>query len=517
MEKNVLNITFASSLTNLCEINSSFDSGVLRIAYPGKNRNMSLIEKETFEKCIKTMYNCPIVCNYDRDTNTLGGHDIEVAKDSDGSIRLINATTPVGVIPESANYWWAPVEEDDGSVHEYLHAEALIWKRQEAYRKIKEEGIPAQSMELKVKDAELTDDGYMRITDFEFNAFCLIGVEPCFESGSLVFSGQGFKEQLSEMMHELKETFTKVDTSNDDNIHPQKNSMEGGNKVLDEKLKLAADYGVDVESLDFSLEDYSLEELTEKFEAMKTASDTEPAPEPTSDTDDMDKEDFALTEVITCELVRVLSSETIETAWGEEPRYWYIDCDFEKSEVYAHDIEDWLVYGFAYTKDGDAINIDYDSKKRMKYAIVDFDEGELASPIAPVFDHIKKAIDDNSEWEDKYNKASETIESMEAELKDLKEFKANAEAAEAQAKREAVFEQFNDLEGIEAFDNLRENCSDMDEETLKKECFAIRGEYGMKLNFAAEPQKAPKIKVDASDAPIDEPYGGVVEEMLGEK
>lgn len=518
MEKNVLNITFASSLTNLCEINSSFDSGVLRIAYPGKNRNMTLIDKETFERCIKTMYNCPIVCNYDRETDSLGGHDVEVVKDNDGSIRIINATTPVGVIPESAKYWWAPVEEEDGSVHEYLHAEALIWKRQEAYKKISETGVPAQSMELKVKDADITDEGYMHIKDFEFNAFCLIGVEPCFESSSLVFSGRGFKEQLSEMMHELKETFAKVDTSDDDNIHPHKNSMEGGNKVLDEKMKLAADYGIDIESLDFSIEDLSIEELTEKFEAMKTVSDTELAPDPASDIDEgTNKEDFALTEEITSELVRVLSDNTIETAWGEEPRYWYIDCDFEKSEVYVYDFEDWLLYGFAYIKDGDAISVDYDSKKRMKFTIVDFDEGEQSSPLAPVFAHIEKAIGENAEWEDKYNKAAETIESMEEELKDLKEFKLNAENAEAEAKREAVFAMFKDLEDIEAFEQLRENCSDMDEATLKKECFAIRGEFASQLKFSAEPQKAPKIKVEGNDAPENEPYGGVVEKYAGKE
>ena len=33
MKTEILNLTYASSLTDLCEINSSFDSGILRIAY----------------------------------------------------------------------------------------------------------------------------------------------------------------------------------------------------------------------------------------------------------------------------------------------------------------------------------------------------------------------------------------------------------------------------------------------------------------------------------------------------
>lgn len=513
-KKNVVNLTFASSLTNLCELNSSFDTGVLRIAYAGKNRNMTSIDKKTFERCIKTMYNCPIVCNYDRETGTLGGHDMEVVTDSDGSVRIINATTPVGVIPESARYWWTPVQEEDGSVHEYLHAEALIWKRQEAYKKIKEDGVVAHSMEIGVNDADVAPDGYIKINDFEFNAFCLIGVEPCFESSSLVFSGQGFKEQFSMMMQEVKDTLTKVDTSEDvEDIHPQKYSMEGGDKVLDEKMKLVAEYGIDLESLDFSIEDFTEEELKEKFEAM-TASNTEPASEPTSDSNDDSAADetFALTGQIVDEVLRQLDAEKFETAWGEEPRYWYIDCDFEQSQVYAYDLADWLVYGFAYAKDGDAITIDFDSKKRKKFEIVDFEEGEQESPIASVFAHAEKAIKDNAEWEAKYNEASEAITSMEEELTDLKQFKADTEAAEAAAKREAVFELFKDLEGIEAFESLRENCSDMSEETLRKECFAIRGEYGVKAKFSAEPQKAPKLKVESTEPVEDEPYGGIVEE-----
>ena len=49
-----LNMTYASSLTNLCEVNSSFDTGVLRICYTGENRNKSFLSKETITKSIPT-------------------------------------------------------------------------------------------------------------------------------------------------------------------------------------------------------------------------------------------------------------------------------------------------------------------------------------------------------------------------------------------------------------------------------------------------------------------------------
>ena len=207
MSNKTVRITFASSLDNICSKNASFDSGVLKICYPGRNRNGSYFEKEDLIRCLPSMYNCPVVCNYDRDTDSLGGHDVELVH-ADGNLKLVNKTVPVGVIPESAKYWFAECEEDNGEKHEYLFTEALIWKRQEAYEKIKRDGVTSQSMEILVKDGD-TEDGVYHIRDFEFTAFTLIGVEPCFEGASLTMESfsqdekEAFKRELYEMMQEL--------------------------------------------------------------------------------------------------------------------------------------------------------------------------------------------------------------------------------------------------------------------------------------------------------------------------
>ena len=76
-----MSIVFSSGIRNLVERNSSFDSGVLRVAYTGKNRNNSFISKETFEQCMPSIYNCPIVCNYNRESDTIGSHDRELVSD----------------------------------------------------------------------------------------------------------------------------------------------------------------------------------------------------------------------------------------------------------------------------------------------------------------------------------------------------------------------------------------------------------------------------------------------------
>jgi len=504
MEK-VMNMTYASSLTNLCSINSSFDQGVLRVAYPGKNRNKSFISKQTFEKCIKTIFNVPIVCNYDRETDTLGGHDMAIVRDAQGSLRVVNETTPVGAIPESARYWWDEVEEEDGTTHEYLFVDALLWKRQEAYRKIKKDGITAQSMEITVRDSE-TIDGIMHINDFEFTALALIGVTPCYESAGLeMFSSADFKQQLSEMMQELKESYTQVNHSQEVNDTEHNNDpMEGGEKVLQEKLDLAARYGIDVNALDFSIDEMGIEELTEKFEAMKAAEEHD------ADGGSAQEENFELNSNMVSEICRVLTEgEVIHREWGDMPRYSYADMDAELGEVYAWDRENWLLYGFTYTLDGDSVRINYESKKRMKYAIVPFDEGEQESPFAAAFSEMEEKLSAKTELDAKFQEASDTIKSMETELGELRQFKADTENEALKGAREKVFAQFEDLVGVEAFEALREHSEQYsDVEALEEKCFAIRGRVGAVAKFAQD-ETTPKLKVVRDQEPAKEPYGGI--------
>lgn len=116
-EKKNVNLVFSSSVRDLTAVNESFDRGVMRVAYHGKNRNKMFISKEAFERAIPTIYNCPVVCSYNREEDTIGSHDVEVVK-KNGRMRLVNMTAPVGVVPESAGTWWEEVIEENGETHE---------------------------------------------------------------------------------------------------------------------------------------------------------------------------------------------------------------------------------------------------------------------------------------------------------------------------------------------------------------------------------------------------------------
>lgn len=509
----VMRLTYSSSLTHFCEMNPSFDVAKLRIAYHGKNRNGSYISKESFERAAPTMYNCPVVCNYKRDQNTIGSHDIEVIREDNGDYKLVNVTTPVGVVPESSKWFWEQVEEENGDVHEYLSTEILLWKRQEAYKKISEDGIEAQSMEIEVKDGWRSNelDAYV-INDFSFTAFCLLGesVEPCFESAEVeVYSANmdQFKEQFEQMMNDLKESFYVINSPIPE-VENNNNLTEGG-EVLDEKLALVQEYGLNIDELDFAIDDLSIEDLKEKFEEMKAEPDIEDVEEHNEPEEPEEpEENFALVGELRDGLREAVAAlGTVEMPWGQEPKFWFVDFDNELMEVYAESEEDWHLYGFNYSLNGDNVVIDVATQKRMKWVVAEFDEGEDVTPFAGMFESaVNKYSENDSAWSEKFQTASDTINGLSEELSDLREFKKDTCEAREKAERESVFSRFEDLIGIEAFDNLRENCDGIDLDTIEEKCFAIRGRENTKVTFSRD-IKSPKIKIGES-AHTNEPYGG---------
>lgn len=549
-----MSLVFSASIDRLTEFNSSFDKGILRVCYVGANRNNSFISEETFKLCMPSIYNCPIVCNYDRETDEIGSHDMEIVKGEDGRLTLVNITDPIGVVPESANYWFEDFEEEDGTVHKYLYVEVLLWKRQEAYQKIKRDGITDESMEISIKEGHM-EDGIYVIERFEFTAFCLLGTaEPCYESASLmVFSQEDFKEKLGEMMQEFKENVKSAQSPDGVGIHPQFYS-EGGEKALDEKKKLMSKYNLTEDMLGFSLEEFTLEQLEVKFEEMtkpkvdeddtgedpevdagKSDGDGSPAgaaeehedpvaasvedhghEDPASadngaEPDGDPAESFALAQQFLSELMESLHGVTYEDPyWGVIPQYCYCDHDEDLCEVYAYDCTDWKLYGFPYSMNGDNVVIDFACKKRKKFSIVDFNEGEQTAAFASVYESMsQKFAQSNKEW-------GEKLQSAQDELQELRKFKADIDQADAAAKRDELFAQFTDLNGVEAFDALRAATEQYSAEELEEKCYAIRGRMQTTGKFSLQEPRAPKLPVEHNE-PEAEPYNGVFAEYgIGE-
>jgi len=177
---------------------------VIKIAHAGLNQHKSVISKDVFEQNARSAYGCPIVCNYDADTDFIGGHDKAIVRTEDGA-RLINMTHPVGYVPEGSRYWWETIEES-GEEKEYLCVEAVLWKREAAFKHIEECGSVAQSMEISIKINDFVRDGeFFIVNAFTFVAFCLLERDElamrlaCVE----LFSCSAFVEQFSLMMEDF--------------------------------------------------------------------------------------------------------------------------------------------------------------------------------------------------------------------------------------------------------------------------------------------------------------------------
>lgn len=490
-----------ASVSDIKEINSTFASGSLKVMYLGPNRNGSSFSREVVEKALPTLKNVPIVCHWDDEAGEIGGHDVDVVARKDGSLRLKNLTEPCGVVPDHAQFRFVNEEDDEGTSHVYLVIDGvLLWKRQDVYHHIVNDldGKVKHSMEIHVLDGATDSSGYYVVHEFEFTALCLLeNCEPCFQGSELeLFSAKNFKNRMEEMMCDLKECMKQFDFSTSREVEDKK-LMEGGEEALSEKMDLVAKYGIDIDTLDFCIDDFSAEELEAKFEAMKS--------------DDSAKS-FELSSNLFEEIRAALASETVTREWGVSERYCFVDCDLTASEVYVWDTEDWLLYGFPYAMNGDKVVIDYACKKRKKYAIVDFDEGEQVSPFAATFKAMEEKIRDASVYEEKYTDAFNEVASMKDELAELREFKNATVAADTKAKRDSVFSNFPDLDGIEAFENLKSNCESYSLEELEEKCYAIRGRNGTTVKFSAESThvKLPVEKGGVADH-ATEPYGGIVE------
>lgn len=469
-DKNV-RLVFNSALKNIMSCNESFDQGVLRIAYHGENRNGSYISKEVFEKCLPSMYNVPVVANYMRDDDMIGGHDIEVVR-KDKFPKMVNITHPVGVVPESASNWWELVTEEDGAIHEYLCADVLLWKRQEAYEKIVSDGIVYESMEIKVKEDHL-DNGVYVIDDFEFLAFCLLGnCEPCFESASLAtFSSDAFTSELYAMLEEVPMA--------------TRNYLEGvTNKLVNKKLKLVEKYGLTLDDLDFELAAYTIGEVEDKLAAIRERLGVS----------QIDEEDPVVTPPEE-ENPDTPAPPSSNTPAEENPTEPGTGPDADESQNSGQDDNQEDVEEHSLEED------------RTGHAKDDPEDEEDKEPQ----DNDDEFACGEDEKKTSCAISEEDFALLKKELKELREFK-NQILSEKKAE---LFSMFSDLESNEDFKDLKNNADKYDLTAIEEKCFAIRGRtatFSMNQTY----KKAPVLAV-LDHEPTYEPYGGVVKKYLHNK
>lgn len=524
---------YPMTIKDIVEANEMFDECVIRIAYAGKNRNGSVIAKEVFEKAAESMKYCPIVTNYDAETDTFGGHDMAVVE-RDGGLKLVNLTDGIGVIPENPEYFWETITEDNGEEHEYLNVRGILWKRSAAYETIKATGTVDQSMEIRIKDGHKSDDGYV-IDDFVFTAFAIIGVTPCFESADVHFSDSGCENRLSAMLEDFKMAFSMVTTASaDDNT-----ISKGGDSKLNIE-ELMEKYGLSAEDIKpEELDGLDKAEIEAKFEALRQVKDEEdvvedPEPEPGL-SEDGEANDSANTEDATntesepeqteeengngtensagdeSYALAMQERETLDKAlaqhsffyapWGETRRkYWLEDFDATTQTAYVFDSELGYMVRMAYTRNNDDCVIDIDSAVRVKLAYVDWVDGEDRDAGFAMY----------SGCANEFNAVYERLSQEKNELLQFKQHEMDRQYSEQVS---AVFSKFEDLNGTEAFEALKESVAEhknLSVEDVEEKCFALRGRAAKTMTFSAKgnPVRIPIDRIDNANT-NDEPYNGI--------
>lgn len=463
-----LGINFDLTFQDIKNVNPSFDSAKIAIAYEGKNRNMSSISKEVFETALPTIKNVPLVGRYIEDEDDFGAHDIRVVVKGD-EFDVQNATVPFGVVPESAEQWWEEVTEEDGTVRNYLFTDCLLWKRQPGYECLANQKKWHQSMEIDLNKYVVDAEGYCVIEDFTYTAFCILGnsVEPCFESASVQLTSDAavsiYKQQFALMLADLKDEASKAETYVEEEP-VVKITAEARDRIL-------AEFNIKLEDVSFELTDDMTEEefrtaLTEMAEATPVE---DPAPaEGTENPTEAPVEEPAETPngepVVEAEPpTPVVEQKSFSATYNQKrqalqnslPVSDNVYCwlmDFDDSYVYYEQIE------FA---DDDRTEINL----RASYV---FDIDTLSAQISSDTEIIIckwLTLEENAK-----------VEADRALLEELKTFKQERLQADHENEIDLAVEEFADLEGIEEFETLKANAYSFENaDALRKECYAIKG------------------------------------------
>lgn len=518
----ITNVTYHFDETlnvhSICEVNRSFDKGVLRIAYHGKNRNGTRISKEAFEAALPSLANVPVVTHYLRKTDELGGHDMELVTGDDGKMYMVYVTEPVGVVPSSPNCWWEEVEEINGEVHEYLHVEVLLWKRQEAYKLIKESGVVGQSMEITINDGHDSDDAY-DIDSFIFTALCLLGDkhEPCFESASLnVFGLSSFAAQYQEMLNDFKLAFANASGAN---------PTQGGDEPMNNELEINSVEEVEVEvnevveAVEESVETCveTAETAEETFEESEEVEVSEGSEEETEAIDESKteeipaeeiEEEFSLTMVDKLNAIRdaVHAHETFVDPWGYEcARYCFVDVQ-DSDAIFYDAKENWVLMGAPIVESGDKVEIDFTQIKRKKVSYVDFMEQDVANEwLSEMFSLLNErlvSVNSLNELQSQYDE----LNGKYSELYEAEQSRLNAERKAAIAEVIEKFEKI--LSGDAEFEALK-SAEHEDAKALEDKCFSIYGRKKAVFTVADKKQKNVSLTIDVNhdEEKASHPYG----------
>ena len=292
----------------------------------GENFNASVFEKSVVDDAIPTLSYIPIVGFLEDNRlneKDFSDHRYVITKDEKG-VRRKYMGIAYGVIlsSEDNNAHYEERLCDDGETRTFLVVDGLIWNMfEDSSDIINRDLIKNQSMELWSDAVEGYEDEneIFHFTKFSFRAACILGKdqEPAMINSTVEvqFTMSDFVKNIQSELHDKFTTFTKL-------VNEKNN--QGGIGTMP--------------NTDFT------QTVMEQFEDISTM---------------------------------VSQFEVIQDRWGDNvPRYYL--RDIQDNEVIVVDRKNnYHIYGFPFTMDGDKANIDFSCGSRKKTQYVNYEEGTI--------------------------------------------------------------------------------------------------------------------------------------------
>lgn len=433
-------------------LSSKFIKMRLKICHDGKNPKGTFFSLDGMEAAKESLYNSPVLAHvvFDDDGKPkFGGHDAHVESDAenDEADVLVYDEQPIGVIPESCNY--ALTEEDD---HHYVNADCYIWRGYSGYaeRIVERDSTVKLSMEINVnKGAFDRKSRLYRVDDYFYKGITFLGDDRT----------PGMAGACGTVISFTKDTFLAE-------LEEEIKNLDKEEEALEEKIS--------TEIVEAPVEEEQFELASNESELLREA-------------------------------VRDCATWKPEWAIHEVPRYYFCDYDAEAGMVYMRDDEGWKLYGAHYTKNGDVFVIDLATLHRMKYAIVELDDGE--DPVDPQIpeiygETIQRLNDEKAEYESTHSHTNDEYEV-------LAQYKASREEDDKHQAYDAVIAEFEDIADTAEFIEFKPHIYEAEsEDVLRNTCYAIRGK-NMKFSMPAKKQNV--LRVPIGNVEDEKPYGGIID------
>lgn len=439
------------------------------LMHTNENHNKSSFSKEVIEEAIPTLSYIPVVGFIENDEfgeKDFSDHRYVITKDN-GKVRRKYMGSAYGVIlsSEDNNAHFETKICGDGIEREFLVADAIAWNFLEDSSEIlNRDIIKDHSIELDENSIDGYEDeetGVFHFTKFSFRAACVLGgdTQPAMEDScvEVQFTMSDFVRSIQSELNDKYSAFTKIVNDNTFTNNTVNENNKGGIEIMPDT--------------DFST-------VLQQFEDISNT---------------------------------IAQRELVEDRWGDSyPRYYAVDV--QENEVIVVDrMNNYNYYGFAFSVNGDSVEIDFESGKRKKISYEDYVDGtstpdnafdfgkhiseieevafakveeanakvseteekvsEFEAKIAETEAKVVEFETAKNEIEEKYNQVNAEFEEMKPKYEDYVQAEQARIDAELDAQKDAEFAKYESVltDNVE-FEALKEKKADMTVKEIESEC-----------------------------------------------